>query len=63
MSSFRVAYVDGRYEQADLAQVAIEDRGFQFADGAYDVAPVVGGRIVYAARPFNATGASVASAP
>jgi D-alanine transaminase len=46
MSSFRVAYVDGHYERADLAGVAIEDRGFQFADGVYDVAPVVGGRIV-----------------
>ena len=46
MSSFRVAYIDGRYERAELAQVGIEDRGFQFADGAYDVAPVAGGRIV-----------------
>jgi D-alanine transaminase len=29
-----------------LARVAIEDRGFQFADGVYEVAPVVHGRIV-----------------
>ncbi|MGD9535821.1 MAG: D-amino-acid transaminase [Alphaproteobacteria bacterium] len=46
MSSFRVAYVDGRYQRADLAHVAVEDRGFQLADGVYEVAPVANGRII-----------------
>jgi D-alanine transaminase len=33
----RIAYVNGRYEQHINACVHIEDRGFQFADGVYEV--------------------------
>lgn len=33
----RVAYVNGRYERHDTAAVSIEDRGYQFADGVYEV--------------------------
>lgn len=36
----RVAYVNGRYVPHDQAQVQIEDRGYQFADGVYEVVPV-----------------------
>jgi len=39
----RVAYVNGRYLPHRAAAVHVEDRGFQFADGAYEVIAVHGG--------------------
>ncbi|MFM2042196.1 MAG: hypothetical protein RLY86_772 [Pseudomonadota bacterium] len=41
----RIAYVDGRYVLHGEAAVSIEDRGFQFADGVYEVITLVGGRL------------------
>lgn len=40
----RIAYVNGRYVPHHMASVHIEDRGFQFADGAYEVVALVNGR-------------------
>lgn len=40
----RYAYVNGRYLPHDQAAVHIEDRGYQFADGVYEVVPVAAGR-------------------
>ncbi len=40
----RIAYVDGSYLPHGEAQVHIEDRGYQFADGVYEVFAVSGGR-------------------
>jgi D-alanine transaminase len=37
MSSYRVSYVNGRYVHHDAAYVHIEDRGYQFSDGIYEV--------------------------
>jgi D-alanine transaminase len=42
----RIAYVNGRYQPHGAASVHIEDRGFQFADGVYEVCEVRGGRLV-----------------
>ena len=42
----RIAYVNGRYLPAAEARVSIEDRGYQFADGVYEVCEVRGGRLV-----------------
>jgi D-alanine transaminase len=42
----RYAYVNGRYLQHGAAAVHIEDRGYQFGDGVYEVIPVAGGRAV-----------------
>ncbi len=42
----RIAYVNGRYVPQAEACVSIEDRGYQFADGVYEVCEVRGGRIV-----------------
>ncbi len=42
----RVAYVNGRFVTYGEAVVHIEDRGFQFADGVYEVWAVMGGRLV-----------------
>jgi D-alanine transaminase len=42
----RYAYVNGRYVPHGRAQVHIEDRGYQFADGIYEVVAVRHGRLV-----------------
>jgi D-alanine transaminase len=42
----RIAYVNGRYLPHAAARVHVEDRGFQFADGVYEVCEVLGGRMV-----------------
>jgi D-alanine transaminase len=42
----RIAYVNGAYVQHAEASVHIEDRGFQFADGVYEVCEVRHGVIV-----------------
>ena len=42
----RYAYVNGRYVTHGDAAVHIEDRGFQFADGVYEVVPIVNSRMV-----------------
>jgi len=41
----RVAYVNGVYQPHGQAVVHIEDRGFQFADGVYEVWSVFDGRL------------------
>lgn len=42
----RLAYVNGRFLPHGQASVHIEDRGYQFADGVYEVVPVADGRLV-----------------
>lgn len=42
----RVAYVNGRYVSHARACVHIEDRGYQFSDGVYEVCEVRGGMLV-----------------
>jgi len=42
----RVAYVNGRYRCLRDASVNIEDRGYQFSDGVYEVCEVRHGRLV-----------------
>jgi D-alanine transaminase len=42
----RIAYVAGQYLPHRQAAVHIEDRGYQFADGVYEVIAVVGGHLV-----------------
>jgi D-alanine transaminase len=42
----RIAYVNGRYQPWRDATVHIEDRGYQFSDGVYEVCEVRSGRIV-----------------
>ena len=46
----RIAYVNGRYLPARDASVNVEDRGYQFADGVYEVCEVRDGRLVDAPR-------------
>ncbi len=42
----RYAYVNGQYLPHGRAAIHIEDRGYQFADGIYEVVPVAAGRPV-----------------
>ena len=42
----RVAYVNGLYVPHAEAAVHVEDRGYQFADGVYEVCEVRGGRMI-----------------
>ncbi len=42
-----VAYVNGRFCEPSDAVISIEDRGFQFADGVYEVV------VAYRGRPFR----------
>ncbi|HKA73497.1 MAG TPA: D-amino-acid transaminase [Xanthobacteraceae bacterium] len=42
----RIAYVNGRYLPHRAAAVHVEDRGYQFADGVYEVCEVREGRLV-----------------
>ncbi len=41
-----ISYVDGRYVPHAEAFVHMEDRGYQFADGVYEVIAVYGGKLV-----------------
>ncbi len=42
----RIAYVNGRYLPQPDAAVNVEDRGYQFGDGIYEVVHLYGGRYV-----------------
>ena len=42
----RLAYVNGRYLPHSNALVHIEDRGYQFGDGVYEVVSVVNQRLL-----------------
>jgi len=42
----RIAYVNGRYLPIREASVSIEDRGYQFSDGVYEVCEVRAGAII-----------------
>ena len=49
----RIAYVNGLYTRHAEACVHIEDRGYQFADGVYEVWAVFGGRLADAEGHFT----------
>jgi D-alanine transaminase len=42
----RIAYVNGQYVPHRRAAVHVEDRGYQFADGVYEVVAVRGGQLI-----------------
>jgi D-alanine transaminase len=49
----RISYVNGQYVPHHTAHVHIEDRGYQFADGVYEVIHVFGRRIIDAAQHLD----------
>jgi D-alanine transaminase len=46
----RIAYVNGRYLPQSQATVHIEDRGYQFGDGVYEVCEIRRGALIDASR-------------
>jgi D-alanine transaminase len=42
----RIVYVNGQYRPSDQAMVHIEDRGYQFSDGVYEVCEIRDGHLV-----------------
>lgn len=55
----RIAYVNGQYVPHADAAVHVEDRGYQFADGVYEVCEVWQGRIVDVPRHLDRLGRSL----
>ena len=55
----RIAYVNGQYVPHAQAAVHVEDRGYQFADGVYEVCEVWQGQIVDAPRHLDRLGRSL----
>jgi D-alanine transaminase len=49
----RIAYVNGRYVPHANASVHIEDRGYQFADGVYEVCEIWNGLVVDETRHLD----------
>lgn len=49
----RIAYVNGRYEPHARASVHVEDRGYQFADGVYEVCEVARGNLMDVTRHLD----------
>lgn len=49
----RIAYVNGRYERHAEAAIHVEDRGYQFADGVYEVCEVARGYIMDMTRHLD----------
>lgn len=56
----RIAYVNGRYLPHRSASVSIDDRGYQFADGIYEVCEVAGGCLIDPARHLDRLDRSLA---
>jgi D-alanine transaminase len=56
----RIAYVNGRYVLHRDARVHVEDRGYQFADGVYEVIAVSHGRLIDEAAHLERMGRSLA---
>jgi D-alanine transaminase len=57
----RIAYVNGRYCPLQSAAVAAEDRGYQFADGVYEVIKVLRGQPRDLARHLDRLARSLAA--
>ncbi len=42
----RIAYIDGRYQPLNQPGIMVEDRGYQFADGVYEVCAIRDGHLL-----------------
>ena len=57
----RIAYVNGRYVRRDMGVVSIDDRGYQFAEGVYEVIWVQKGNLVDLEHHLDRLGCSLES--
>lgn len=55
----RISYVNGRYLPHAKAGVHVEDRGYQFADGVYEVCQIADGTIIDVTRHLDRLGRSL----
>lgn len=55
----RIAYVNGRYVPQTEATVHIEDRGYQFGDGVYEVCEIKNGALIDEQRHIERLGRSL----
>ncbi|ATU91675.1 D-amino-acid transaminase [Phyllobacterium zundukense] len=55
----RIAYVNGQYVPHSEAGIHIEDRGYQFADGVYEVCEIARGNIMDMTRHLDRLGRSL----
>src|SRR5437879_13122757 len=55
----QIAYVNGSFVPLSEAKVSILDRGFLFADGIYEVAAVLDGKLIDNASPLARLARSV----
>jgi D-alanine transaminase len=55
----RIAYVNGQYIPHSEAGIHIEDRGYQFADGVYEVCEIARGNIMDMTRHLDRLGRSL----
>jgi D-alanine transaminase len=56
----QIAYVNGRYVPRAAAAVRVEDRGFMFGDGVYEVLPVHEGKLIALDRHLQRLNQSLA---
>lgn len=56
----RIAYVNGRFVPQHAPAINVEDRGYQFSDGVYEVIAADGGRLIDLERHLDRLGRSLA---
>lgn len=49
----RIAYIDGVYQPMNLPGILVEDRGYQFADGVYEVCAIRNGKLLDETRHLD----------
>ncbi|MDB2523586.1 D-amino-acid transaminase [Alphaproteobacteria bacterium] len=57
----RIAYIDGVYQSLNMPGILVEDRGYQFADGVYEVCAIRGGKLLDEARHLDRLDYSLAA--
>ena len=57
----RIAYMDGVYQPLNMPGILVEDRGYQFADGVYEVCAIRGGKLLDEARHLDRLDYSLAA--
>lgn len=57
----RIAYIDGVYQPLNIPGILVEDRGYQFADGVYEVCAIRGGMLLDEARHLDRLDYSLAA--
>ena len=57
----RIAYIDGVYQPLNMPGILVEDRGYQFADGVYEVCAIRGGKLLDEARHLDRLDYSLAA--